>query len=345
LTALVIPLRAEELPSEIRLGSGGLASLDRPYGTGLLGWAGEHKLIEAEFAKDPVKITWEVIKGAGPGVNEAFANHAVDIALYGDFSAIIGRAAGIETTVLLSAGRGSASYLTVPPASAAKGIADLKGQRIGIHKGRPFELAFAELVASAGLKYTDFRIFNLTPQDGLSALAAGSIDALYGTDGPIAEANHTGRIVWSTADADPHWSFTAEIFAASDFAHRYPAATQRIVSVLVKAAAEVSEEANRDAYLDFFSRAGSTRDAVQRDWQGIALIERNNPLIDPYLREHYRRASAFAKERGLIRREVPDLEAWFDPRFLDHALAELKLTDHWTPIAADGANFRHRLPR
>ena len=336
-------LAAADLPSEIRLGSGGLATIDRPYGTALLGWVGEHKLLEAEFAKDPVKISWQVIKGAGPGVNEAFANHAVDFALYGDFSAIIGRAAGIETTILLDAGRGSASYLTVPTGSTARSISDLVGKRIGIHRGRPFELAFAELLAGAHLTYADFRIFNLTPQDGLAALTTGSIDALYGTDGPLAEIKGSGRSIWSTIDADPHTSFTAEIFGASDFVKRYPEATQRVVNVLVKAASEISVEANREAYLDFFARAGSSADVVHRDWSGIALIERNNPLIDPFLREHYRRAAVFAKEHNLIRNEVPDLDGWFDARFLIQALTILKLEQHWTPIAADGANFRHRL--
>jgi sulfonate transport system substrate-binding protein len=345
LALLGAAIQAEELPAEIRLGSGGLASLERPYGTGLLGWVGEKRLIEAEFAHDPVKISWQVIKGAGPGVNEAFANRQIDVALYGDFSAIIGRAAGIETTILLGAGRGSASYLTVPTGSTAKSITDLVGKRIGIHKGRPFELAFANLIAANGLKYTDFRIFNLTPQDGLSALSAGSIDALYGTDGPLAEISHSGRNIWSTTEADPHWSFTAEIFAATDFVRKYPAATQRLVNVLVKAAAEVSKEQNRDAYLDFFARAGSTPDVVRRHWAGIALIERNNPLLDPFLREHYRRAAAFAKDRGLIRREVPDLDGWFEPRFLTTALTTLGLASHWPSVAADGANFRHRLPQ
>ena len=341
----VTSARTEELPSEIRLGSGGLASLERPFGTGLLGWVGERRMIEAEFARDPVKITWRVIKGAGPGVNEAFANRQIDVALYGDFSAIIGRAAGIDTVMLMNAGRGSASYLTVPIRSTAKSITDLVGKRIGIHRGRPFELAFANLIAANGLKYSDFRIFNLTPQDGLSALATDAIDALYGTDGPLAEANRTGRNLWSTTQADPHWSFTAEIFAAGEFVRNHPSTTQRLVNVLVKAASEASNEANREAYLDYLVRAGQTPEAIQRDWAGIALIERNNPLLDPYLREHYRRAARFAKDHGLIRREVPELEAWFEPRFLDTALANLGLTAYWSVVDAEGANFRQRLPQ
>ena len=337
-------LAAADLPSEIRFGSGGLASPDRPYGTGLLGWVGERKLLEQEFANDPVKITWHVIKGAGPGVNEAFGNGSVDIALYGDFSAIIGRAGGIRTTILLNAGRGSASYLSVPPDSTVTRVEDLKGKRIGLHRGRPFELAFAELIHQHGLRYADFRIFNLSPQDGLNALATHNIEALFGTDGPLAETNGTGKILWSTAEADPHWSFTAEIFGATDFVERYPAAVQRIVTVLVKAAAEASDEAHRAAYLDFYARAGSSTAAVQRDWRGIALKERTNPLLDPFLREHYRRAAAFAKAQNLIRREVPDLDGWFADRFVTQAIKDLRLETQWVPVVADGSNFRHRLP-
>ena len=345
LALLLLPvLHAEDLPAEIRLGSGGLATPDRPYGTGLLGWVGERKLLEQEFAQDPVKITWHVIKGAGPGVNEAFGNRRIDVALYGDFSAIIGRAGGLRTTILLNAGRGSASYLSVPKGSDITTVEGLRGKRVGLHRGRPFELAFAELLHQHGLDYRDIRLFNLTPQDGLNALATGAIDALFGTDGPVAELNGTGTTLWSTAEADPHWSFTAEIFAATEFVERHPATVQRIVNVLVKAAREASDEAHRQEYLDFYARAGSTPAVIQRDWRGIALIERTNPLLDPFLREHYRRAAAFAKEQNLIRREVPDLDTWFDDRFLKAALTAQGLEQHWTPVAADGANFRHRLP-
>jgi hypothetical protein len=83
---------------------------------------------------------------------------------------------------------------------------------------------------------------------------------------------------------------------------------------------------------------------VRRDWKGIALIERTNPLLDPFLREHYRRAAAFARSQNLIRRDVPDLDGWFDGRFLNRALADQGLAGRWTPVAADGSNFRHRLP-
>jgi sulfonate transport system substrate-binding protein len=342
LTALALGVGwGEERPSEIRIGSGAGATPGRPYASGLMGWVGEHGLLEAEFKADGIPVTWQLIKGAGPGVNEAFANRSVDVALYGDFPALIGRAGGIRTRILLGAGRGNNSYLVVPPDSTARSFVDLKGQRIAIHKGRPYELSFAAVLEQQGLRPTDFKIFNLAPADQAAALAAHSVDALYGAEPYVLEANGTGRIIWSTRDQDPHWRFTAEIFATAEFVAAYPSVTQRIVDVFVRAAHYISQEEHREEWLRFQANAsGVPYELVAKEWAGTPLRARNSPLIDGFLQEHYRRSAAFARAKGLVRTDVPDVEGWFAPAFVADAVQRLGLGDAWAAQAADGTVAR-----
>jgi sulfonate transport system substrate-binding protein len=335
---LLAGLAAEDKPAAIRIAAGGGGGTS-PFAGGVLGYVGEHRLLEEEFARDGIPVTWAIIKGNGPGVNEALANGSLDFAGYGDFPAIIARAGGVRTRILLNYNRGANSYLVVPTGSTATGIRDLVGKRISLNKGRPFELAFDRLLESEGLRQADFRIFNLTPNDGQAAIAAGSVDAHFGNDALIFESTGSGRVIWSTRDRDPHYKWTSEIFVTDDFATRYPVATQRVVNVLLRVYHRYALEENREEYLRSLARAGQPYEVQVREYEGVSLRARTNPLIDPFLMEHYRRAAALARSRGLIRREVADVEGWFDRRFLDAGLKELGLEGFWTPVAADGSNL------
>jgi sulfonate transport system substrate-binding protein len=74
-------------------------------------------------------------------------------------------------------GAATTTHLVVPAGSTARTLADLKGKRIALHRGRPWEITFARLVAEQGLKLSDFRIANLNPGAGAAAIAAGDVDA------------------------------------------------------------------------------------------------------------------------------------------------------------------------
>jgi ABC-type nitrate/sulfonate/bicarbonate transport system substrate-binding protein len=88
----------------------------------------------------------------GPIINEGFASGTIDIASYGDLPSIIANAAGVRTELIVPSGRGSDTHLLVPPDSSAQSILDLKGKRIAIHRGRPWELPFSRLIDSVGLR-------------------------------------------------------------------------------------------------------------------------------------------------------------------------------------------------
>jgi len=292
-----------------------------------------------ELKKRGIELQWVPVPVAvgGPIFNEDLASGSADFASYGDFPAIIGKAGGIDIKLIVPAGRGANSYLIVRSDSTAKTIADLKGKRVSVQRGRPYELAFNQLLNALGLQYNDFKIYNTNAQAGAAALAAGSIDALFTTsDAYLLEDKGIGRIIWSTKGTD--WTWRAELFARSQFAETYPEITQLVANAYVKAAYWSAQEENRAAVLQLNTRSGVPLSAVERDYAGdpIAWKDRWSPLYDDYMVDHYREAIAFTHSQNLIRKDFP-VEDLLDRRFLQEALRELRLTDFWAPRKAEPA--------
>ncbi len=78
-----------------------------------------------------------------------------------------------------------------------RGIADLKGRRVGYVRATTAHYYLAKQRAEAGLGFGDIQPINLTPADGLSAFARGDLDAwaIYGYNGQLARTQHGARIL------------------------------------------------------------------------------------------------------------------------------------------------------
>ena len=105
LSCAAFTARAEDKPSEIRVATPGVGIGNRPVVGGST-WAVVHLrgLLEEEFKADGIKVSWNFLRGAGPAVNELYANRLVDFAAYGDLPSIIGRASGLDTRVIAGGG-------------------------------------------------------------------------------------------------------------------------------------------------------------------------------------------------------------------------------------------------
>jgi len=171
------PAAAEEKPSVIRIGVAGVGTGSRP----VAGWSyssvvAAHGSLEAEFAKDGIPVKWTYFSGAGPAVNEAIANRQLDFAFEGDLPALVARAGGLPTRVILAHTRWEPIYIGVPADSSAKSLEDLKGKRIAVFKGTNLQLAFYRVLESKGLKDTDFKLVNMSFNDASAAILSKDID-------------------------------------------------------------------------------------------------------------------------------------------------------------------------
>ena len=141
--------------------------------------AGE--FLEKEFADDPnIKIEWTFFKGAGPAVNEGFANDQLDFAYQGDLPALIGRATGLKTKYLLASGARKPLYLAAAKDSGIKSIEDLKGRKIALQRGTNGHLAAIKILEAHGLTERDVQVVNLDSAGTVAALTSKDIDAAFG---------------------------------------------------------------------------------------------------------------------------------------------------------------------
>ena len=308
---------------------------------GKIGFNGSAAIIEKQgwlkhaLSRKGVKLVWVPVTAQSVGVtiNEGFANKSIDFAGYGDLPSIILNSGGIETRIVVPGGRGNNVYLVVSPNSSAKSLIDLKGRRIALHRGRPWEITFARYVEASGLKFSDFKISNLNPGAGAAALAAGNVDAFVTlSDAFQLEDKKVGKIIWSTKSATQDWKMRAELWGAKDFIAKYPEITQTIATAYVKAAHWSSQDANFAGYLKVANQNGQPEDVYRREYadDSVSWQSRWTPLFDDVVADHYLKVAQYSRQANLIRKEVNTTQL-FEPRFLNAALKELKLESYWQP--------------
>ncbi len=336
LTALTVSgaHSAETDPKVVRIATVAYNLNGKTHYLGSTELASETGLDEA-LAKRGVKLEWVPAATAmvGPIVNEAFANKSIDFAAYGDLPPIILNGSKPRVQLVAPWGRSGNSYLVVPANSTAKNIADLKGKRIALHRGRPWEIPFANLVQKNGFKLTDFKIVNVNPQVGAAALASGSVDAFFSlSDAYNLVDKGVGKIIWSTKNAPPDWKLMGGLWARNDFVKEHPELTQAIVTSFIKANHWAAQEAHKETYLKDYASLVQPESVVRRDYEddSVSWRDRWSPLYDQALVDHYKRAASYARESGLIRNDI-DIQQLLNSSFVDKALKELNLETFWAP--------------
>jgi len=88
-------------PAVIRIGVPGVGIGNRPIiGGSSVATVALRGLLEEEFKAEGIKVQWNFVRGAGPAVNELFANGLADFGWgLGDLPSIIGHAGGLKTRI------------------------------------------------------------------------------------------------------------------------------------------------------------------------------------------------------------------------------------------------------
>ncbi|MCB5187354.1 ABC transporter substrate-binding protein [Methylobacillus caricis] len=288
-----------------------------------------------DLRKQGIKVEWvpAAIATVGPVINEGFASGKIDFGIYGDLPPIILNSNKPTVRLVAPWGTTSNSYLVVPKNSTAKSIKDLKGKRIALHRGRPWEIAFANLLEANGLSFNDFKIVNVNPQVGAAALASGTVDGFFSLfDSYILEDRGVGKIIWSTKNAPVDWKLMGGVWGRNDFVNKNPDVTQAVVTAYLKSVHWVAQEQNKETYIREYSNKVYPESVNRREYENdnVSWKQRWSPLYDAALQEHYRRAVTYAKASGLTRNEA-DVNQLLDPSFVKRALKDLKLEGFWAP--------------
>jgi len=326
-------------PRVIRIGVAATGTGGRPYtGGGYPAIAAETRALENEFAKDGIQIRYHYFQGAGPSVNESLANHQLDFALQGDLPAIVAKAGGLGTRLIMATDRFTAVYIAVPANSPARNLEDLKGKRIALFKGTNAQTAFWNLLATKGLKESDFKVINMATPEGNAALLSKDIEAevSYNDLVPLVETGKI-RIIHST-HGYRKLGRLSHLLVTEEFVTKYPQTVQRVVNTLLKSAAWQADERNRARCYQIWSKSGLGISAWKYEYDDYSLRERCSPLFDPFYRAHYKRLVQLAKVQRLLRRDF-DVDAWLDGSFMDRGIQSLGLQKTWRPLDPEGRPY------
>ena len=125
------------------------------------------------------------------------------------------------------------------------------------------------------------------------------------------------------------------LLVTDDFAARHPKTVERVVKTVVQYAHKYSDENRRAELFAQWGKAEYPEKVWREDFIGQPLRVRLSPLLDPFLVARYMEAAKDAYALKLTR-SVPEIDSWFDRRYLDVALKELKLETYWPVYGPDG---------
>lgn len=330
-----LTLAGENKPVKIRIGVVG-NPYGKPFGTGIIGVLQEQKTLEAAFRIDGIAVEWEVFKGTGPAINEAFAAGALDIASYGDLPSILARSAGLKTRLVAASGRSQNIYVGVPTDSPFQSLADLKGKRVSTLRGTYMHLAFNKVIKDKGWTEKDFRFLNLNPAEGYPALASKNLEAYVGPSA-ILDLKNQGKvkIIYSTKEPgtpDEYRGFSA-VVVTEDFLRQYPAAVKVFLREWAKAAAWTAEKKNFPDYLRINAKSGTSEKVIQEDLANEDLRWDGNPLLDEFYLNQLTQAISFSRNNNLLKAEFSAQE-WAYPALVTEAVKEAGLDHFWDkPLA------------
>ncbi|MBP3998657.1 MULTISPECIES: ABC transporter substrate-binding protein [Pseudomonas] len=310
---LAFSAQADEL-KEIRIAVPDLSAGTQHSGGGIVDVLRDQQIFEKAFADQGIKIQWSFFKGAGPVINEAFANGQVDLAYLGDLAAIIGKSNGLDTRLLSASARGVKQYLGVVPGSGIKTLQDLKGKRVAIFRGTATQLSFDAALASVGLSEKDVKVINLDFNAAVAALAAKQIDASWGSSGLTAlQAKGLAELPLNTKDLGGAGSVQSVLVGTGKFVDGHPEAVAKLLKAQQQAVDWLTQDSNKDAYVQLVSGLASYPPVIlTQDLKDQNLSEVFPSTLDPLFLQNLQGKVDLAAQQKLIRKPFK-VNEWVAP--------------------------------
>lgn len=327
---------AGSVPRQIRIGVPMAGLGGRPYSMGSYVSAMHAQgRLEREFSRDGTRIAWHFFAGAGPAVNEALAEGALDFAWQGDLPEIVARSRGLGTLQLAVAGNKVPLLVAVNARSNISSLADLKGKTVANFQGTTLQLVADRVLATVGLSERNVHMVNLDPSTAAEAVAQGQIDATFTEFALMPRMARILRVIFVSGPKTPELTSQSSFIVTDGFAAAYPDAVDRVVRVAVAAAYWASQERNRAALYALFDKTGYPPAYIRAAFDPLNLREFNSPLWDDFAVAQLARSAADSSRYGLIRKPV-SVRGWINAAPLRRALASKGLSTYWPRFSSDG---------
>jgi ABC-type nitrate/sulfonate/bicarbonate transport system substrate-binding protein len=289
---------------------------------GVPGIAHEQGYFQEELAKVNAKIKITGFVGAGPAINAALASNSLDAGSIGDVPAIVAKANGADTIIVTGNLSDYQTYLLAQPGFGYKNFKDLRGKKIATQVGAYMHRTLILMLQDEGMTIEDINFVNLSANDARTALAAKSVDAIVvqSTAAISLIFEGLGEIVKST-EGRPDWLNGSCGLVSRVFAEKYPQVVTAYVKALIRAS-EYAADGHQDLLRDLSIRGGITPE--QADAVKPKLTDYSTDIhVTNQVLSSYKSVNQFLKDNDLIP-ELVDIDSWYDSRFYEQALKDLR---------------------
>ena len=188
--------------------------------------AKQQKLFEQEFPN--AKISWNEFPG-GPQILEALAVGSIDIGATGDTPPVYAQAGNKPLHYFAyETAKPLASAILVPSNSKITQLSQLKGKRVGVHRGSSSHYLLVQAVRKADLKWTDIQPIWLSPADARAAFQKGAINAwaIWDPYYAAAQIEDKAKVLASGKGLSPNYTF---YLASDNLVKAHPKALKGII--------------------------------------------------------------------------------------------------------------------
>jgi sulfonate transport system substrate-binding protein len=196
-------------------------------------------ILEKEFEKDGIKVTW--VQSAGSNKALEFLNaSSLDFGSTAGAAALIGKINGNPIKSVYVYSRPEWTALVTRKDTGITKVDDLKGKSIAVTRGTDPHIFLVRALADAGLTEKDVTLVLLQHADGKLALQRGDVDAWAGLDPLMASAEiENGDVLFHRNAANNTWGV---LNVREDFAKEHPQVVGRVIASYEKARAKAIAE-------------------------------------------------------------------------------------------------------
>ncbi|MBD2214797.1 ABC transporter substrate-binding protein [Nostoc linckia FACHB-104] len=153
----------------------GFISTESKLPIGPEGWAIEKGTLTPALKSLGVTEVKFIPFNGGPALNEALSSGQLDMGLYGDTPALVGRSAGLKTRLINQTRVGQNAWL-VTKKNGPRSVSQLKGEKVGVAKGTYPHRYLLGLLEKEGIA-KNVKVVQIPSADAKAALERGDIAA------------------------------------------------------------------------------------------------------------------------------------------------------------------------
>jgi sulfonate transport system substrate-binding protein len=241
-------------------------------------------------------IEWREFSYGSP-ILEALNAGSIDIGHSGDAPVIFAQAAGVPFVYIAATDESPGSAgVVVRKNSPIQNFAELRGKTIAFAKGSSSHHLLAQLLARAGLTFSDIKPAYLQPPDARAAFESGSIDAwaIWDPFFAASELEGDGRVIATGAGFNGHREY---YFARKEFLAAHPETLTPLLNALVEIGVKAKQDPKGTA--DFLAAKLGISPAVMERSEYRKQRYNARPLDPEIIQEQQEAANTFLR-LGLI---------------------------------------------